>query len=197
MTILYTSDATMKALAKKVFGYAGRTFKVVGRTHYTLANFWNGGSKEFAVMFSRDGQRFDLKPETTDPYQVGSIQTFEIPVNHFIITHSIIQGQDKGITFYVHPEELPNDLPASDELTIQAKIVLFCYRCYKSSYAGIKDYRQHEATQIIKPSEYEIAKQELITKGLISARNSLTTGGKNIAAGLPDIYQLTQQYQAK
>lgn len=197
MTILYTSDATMKALANKVFGYTGRAFKVVGKTHYTLNNFWDGGSKESAVLVSRDGKVYHPNGDTKNPFRAVAHQSFEIPANHFVMVHSIFKGKDKGITFYVRPDELPNDLPAAnDELTVQAKIVLFCYRSYKSSYAGIKDYRQHEATQIIKSSEYEPAKQELITKGLISARNSLSTEGKNAASGL-DIYKLTQQYQAK
>lgn len=194
-TITYTTDATMKELAKKLFGYSGKTFKVVAKSSYTLNNYWDGGSKEEAVLVSRTGEIYYPNAEVNNPFKVVAHQFFDIPENHFVVTYSIVQGKDRGITFYVRPEELPNDLnPAQDELTVQAKIVLFCFRSYKSSYGNLKDYRRHEATQIIKSSEYDTAKQELLDKGLISSKNSLTTQGKNAAAPL-DIWQLTQQYQ--
>ena len=73
-----------------------------------------------------------------------------------------------GITIYVRPENAVGMLPAPIELTWTEQVVLYACRSLKSSYAGISNYRLHEATREtgITGAEYELAKASLISRKL-------------------------------
>lgn len=140
-------------------------------------------AKESCVLVSREtGEINAPSDDTKNPFKVVAHQSFEIPKDHFIIAHTISMGKDTGITFYVRPEEMPKDLAGGDDdLTFEQKVVLSCFFSFKSSYAGIKDYRKSEGIALISSEEWDNAKASLIEAEYISSRNSLTTKGKNAA----------------
>ena len=183
MTIFINNDKTMKDLAVKAFNYSGRKYKVVPQLNYWLNNYWDGGSKEICVLVSREtGEIFAPSDDTKNPFKVLAHKSFEIPEGHFIIAHTINMGKDTGITFYVRPEEMPKDLAGGDyDLTFEQKVVLSCFFSFKSSYAGIKDYRKSEGLALISSQEWDNAKASLIKADYISTRNSITAKGKNAA----------------
>lgn len=198
--IYFTEDNTLKELARKVFDYKGKKIKIVTQDYYTLSNYWDGGTINYCALVCRDDLKvYTPSQDTKNPFKAIAHETFNIPKNHFIIQHSIFRGKDHGITVYVREDEIDNIFISSDkeDLSIEEKIVLYCFRCYKSSYANIKDYRKYNALEIIKEEEYEEAKNKLVSKNLINKRNSLTTEGKNIAISLPSDYELKNEYSLK
>ncbi len=71
-----------------------------------------------------------------------------------------------------------------NKLTDNENIVLIATRMYKSSYAGIKNYRYHEAnnnTQI-NIDDYNEAKLSLIDKRLLNKAGAITKLGKSIVS---------------
>ncbi|OBQ43595.1 MAG: hypothetical protein AN484_11695 [Aphanizomenon flos-aquae WA102] len=183
MTIFINNNKTMKELAAKVFNYSGRKYKVVPQLNYCLNNYWDGGSKERCVLVNRENGEFHApSDDTKNPFKVVAHKSFEIPKGYFIITHTISMGKDAGITFYVRPEEMPKDLASGDyDLTFEQKVVLSCFFSFKSSYAGIKDYRKSNGLALISSQEWDNAKASLIEAEYINARNAITTKGKNAA----------------
>lgn len=197
-TTIFINDATMKELAAKAFDYSGRKFKVCSRLNYSINNYWDGGSKEYCVLVNRKtGEIHEPSNETTNPFKVVAHQNFEIPAGYFIISREIIQGRDCGITFYVRPDEMPKDLADdSSKLTLAEKVVLKCFFSYKSSYAGIKDYRKQEGCKLISSDDWDKAKEFLIAEGLINQRNSITQKGKNAAVNI-DLYEIELEIKNK
>lgn len=197
MNIFYTQDENIQRLSKYIFGYTGRKFRIVVQDYYYLENYWSGGSKETPVLVCRDDLKYyHPSSETQNPFNAISHQEFQIPVNHFILAHSIYCGKDSGIIVYCREDEIDKSLKeekdSTNELTIEEKVVLFCFRAYKSSYGGIKDYRKHEGMEFISSDKWDLAKSSLIEKGLINARNALTIEGKNAAVNLRD-YEIKEE----
>ena len=181
------NNKAMKELAKQAFDYNGRKYKVISQSTYRLKNYWDGGSKEDCVLVNRETGLFHTPEyETQNPHTSLAHANFEIPVNHFIITHSIFMGKDAGITFYVRPEEMPKDLSSNDNLTFEQKVVLSCFSSFKSSY------RKDEGLRIVSSQEWDSAKASLVEAGYISSKNSLTTKGKNAALEF-SFYDLAEQ----
>ena len=101
------------------------------------------------------------------------------------------------VTLYVHPDSMVKALTAADtDLTVIHKAILYATRSFKSSYAGIKDYRYYEVGR-----EFEIAKGdwikakgELMETGHLTKRGAITTKGRN-AIGHLDKRDLTKLFR--
>jgi len=90
-------------------------------------------------------------------------------------------GPNQYVCVYVNPANLSGLLPARTELSRNEQIVLCATRSLKSSYAGIKDYRFHEAheeTQIAR-GEWDEAKAQCIARGLLNKAGAITDSGRN------------------
>jgi hypothetical protein len=194
MTTVYLKpEQTMINLAKKLFGYTGKKFKVTVANTYRLENYWDGGSKKDCYLIERNGLKFHAPSQaTTNPFNAVAHERFYIPEGTFVLEHNISCGKDMGITFYVRSDEMDTmSLPESTELSRDEKIVLIATRSFKSSYAGIKNYRFSEARSKtgITESEWNAAKESLITKGLLNKAGAINTEGKN-AIGTEQFYNL-------
>lgn len=161
--------------------YTGRKVKLVcvkdveeevELNHY---NTWDGGTCVYRSFYWPNGHTIN-------------------PV--YEIHHSIYCGKDTGITILGTPDDIINLIPDDVQLFEQSlswaeKVVLCATRSYKSSYAGVSDYRYAEAHRMVKISkeEWERAKSELISKGLLNKAGAITSKGKN-AVGREDLYNL-------
>jgi hypothetical protein len=98
------------------------------------------------------------------------------------VEHSIFCGKDTGITIHVHAENAPKYLPAPVDLTEDEKTVIGYTKSCKSSYAGIPNFRFHEATRRTKITldRWEAAKASCIVKGLLNKAGALTIDGRNV-----------------
>jgi len=105
----------------------------------------------------------------------------ELPPGIVIVKHSIFCGKDTGITIYANANDLTPMLPEKTELTPHEKTVLEYTKSYKPSYAGIKNFRWHEANRDTKISlnEWETAKTKLIERKLLNKRGAITPAGRN------------------
>ncbi len=185
----------VKALAFLCFpNFTGKTFKVepVTPNPITLTSYWEGGSRDYHVIVNLETNQTQSIPENGTPYTYGG-KAFVLPVlpmNFAIVTYH--QGRCDYILIRMNPGNIRADmLPAPIELTWAEKVVLSATRSYKSSYAGIKNYRFHEAksyTGILMP-EWETAKASLIQKRLLNNAGAITDDGRN-AIGRADLYIL-------
>lgn len=92
----------------------------------------------------------------------------------------------KHCVLYAHPDSVIPALMAPDVLPPIQKAVLLATRMYKSSYAGIQDYRYYEMARQypIGPDAWSGAKQSLIATKHLNKRGAITTTGINAVRGL-------------
>ncbi len=91
------------------------------------------------------------------------------------------------VTLYVHPDSMVKALTAADtDLTVIHKAILYATRSYKSSYAGIKDYRFDEVGRAfeIAKGDWIKAKGELMETRHLTKRGAITTKGRNAIGDL-------------
>jgi hypothetical protein len=93
------------------------------------------------------------------------------------------EGYRPSILIYVHPNNVTKLIPMDNapELPWIEKTVLIFTKSLKSSYAGIKNYRYHEAHREsgITLAEWEAAKVSLIIKGFLNKAGAITVDGRN------------------
>jgi hypothetical protein len=125
-------------VAKKAFpNYTGKRYKIETGTKFSPnSNHWDGGSRTYQVLISRDGHMRAI-PEYGNMFTGYAKEPIEIPPNCILVEHSIFCGKDMGLTFVVRPEELDTlAIPEKVELTKDEKLVLSYTRSRKSHYAG-------------------------------------------------------------
>lgn len=169
--------------------YHGHTFKLEIRSHIRLTGaYWSGGSKSDYALYNTDINKAVSLPDAPFLQHSQLHETdIEIPQNFIIVEHSIFCGKDSGITFYVSPKANTHLLPGkSPELSRNERIVLYATRLLKSSYAGISNYRYHEANREtgISLADWNSTKQTLINKGMLNTAGAITNSGKNAIDGL-------------
>jgi hypothetical protein len=182
--------------------YSGRKFRAYIVESVTVpadSGTWSGGSRSvyFGVRLDT-GERVKLSDTFSAPWDEGRQDvTLELRPGVAVVEHSIFQGKDMGLEFYIHPESAAKLLPApaGDEPSPHEKIVLIATRSYKSSYNGQdrydmakSDYEPMWATDD-KPLKYgpyptrdqwQSAKDSLIEKKLLNRAGAITTKGKNV-----------------
>lgn len=196
---LNESEATYALTRASFPSYNGRKFQLEVRDTpiREMTSYWDGGSRDYwAIVDLATMQSMDV-PENGSGFtaELENVQSAALPRPGFaVVRHSIFCGKDMGLTFYLHPDNAAKFLPKVEELTRDEKIVLVATRSLKSSYAGIKDYRFHEANRDTKITRerWDAAKSALIARRLLNSAGAITTEGKN-AAGSGDLYQLRER----
>ncbi len=181
---MYIHTKEVVEVALKLFpSYSGRKFEVrVFQGPQRLDSCWSGGSRDYWALINLATGKMGFVPENGTPFtdQIGELQS--LPLNCVLGCHTIFCGKDLGITLYVHPDNIKcYQIEALDTLTREEKIVLVATRCLKSSYAGISNYRFHEAhedTGIIL-EDWNIAKASCQAKGLLNKAGAITESGRN------------------
>lgn len=95
--------ATVKRLAKLAYpDYQGRKFRIETRDSYTMSNYWDGGTRNYARAVQLDtGKTLSPTMLTEFPYDESAHVAVHIPPGWAILEHSIFCGKDCGITLYV------------------------------------------------------------------------------------------------
>jgi hypothetical protein len=184
--------STLKPEMQRIFsaafpGYSGRKWKIETTVVATVpATYWDGGSRTECVFLSMvDLKRLEIAGnhpffERNNPAQAGA--TVELTDGVAMVTHSISQGRDMGLTLYVNPANInPELLPAPVELSADETTVLVYTRSLKSSYGGVSDYRR--VSSGLSTERWETAKAQLIDRGLLKKNGSITAEGKNAVSG--------------
>lgn len=92
--------------------WKGRKVCVKAATTYRMANYWGGGSRDYAVAYDlKTGDVSAPSVVTTNPMRGQAHAVVEIPEGMLIVEHSIFCGKDAGVTIYVNPANMPRLLP--------------------------------------------------------------------------------------
>ena len=171
--------------------YTGRKFHLSTNIPKELNSYWDGGSKTDYIFYEL---------ATGKSYHVHSNHPFfehdkprvlnSLPNGVIIVAHSIFCGKDSGITFYSNPQDLTPSLPQNIELTENEKIVLTFTASLKPCYAGISNYRFHQANKRkgISLEDWNNTKETLVNKGLLNKAGAITTKGRNAISSIPHDY---------
>lgn len=176
-------DETIRKIISATFPeYKGKKIKISADVPSRLDSYWSGGSRDFYGFYELSTSKtYDV--DSNHPFfEANRPRSLEnLPPGIVLVKHSIFCGKDMGITIYANKEDLVPMIPEKVELTPHEKIVLEYTYGYKSSYAGIKNYRWHEANSRhgILLSEWEDAKASLIEKKLLNKAGAITPAGRN------------------
>jgi hypothetical protein len=158
-------------------GFTGREVRIEQlRLPFRFSGrYWDGGSRNrYWVKDIATGQSVAIagvNPLTHDP---NEDMVTDLPPNTCIV--QLVEGNRERLYIYGNLAPL---LPAQEELSENEKIVLKATRTYKSSYAGIKNYRYDQVKHLITLSDWVATQQLLQEKGYLDKRNALTIKGKN------------------
>ncbi len=172
-----TNEVAKKLTALAFPNYSGRKFKVqvVSESHQfeQLNTLAEGGSwGEYVLINLAHGTYKKLVSRGFE-----CIPTFNLVENVILLEHSYFCGKDSGITIYVTSANAAQLLPAHVELTVTEKKVLEATRSFKSSYAGIKNYRQQESGLSL--TVWNETVEILKNKGLLAKNGAITPSGRN------------------
>ena len=185
--ILHISTPEVKELALKAFPeYRGKKFRVEGlelKAPRSLTSYWSEGCRDYWALVNLSNGRVFHVPENGTPFANSgkSFQIGNLPIGIALVNRSY-SGNFESITISVHPNNLNRmALPSVPELSENEKMVLKYTRSLKSSYAGISNYRFHEANREtgISLSVWEQTKATLISKGLLNKAGAITESGRN------------------
>lgn len=178
-------------------GYEGQKFKAVVTEAVTIpatAGLWDGGSRDdYTAIDLATGQRAELVYLNAAPWDGQRREaTARLEPGKAVVRHSTFQGQDMGLTFYVHPANAAAMLPPpGDELTAHEAVVLIATRNLKASYGGRDRYQMacidsmaYGELPKMTRAEWDATKAELIGKGLLNKAGAITPKGRNAMEGL-------------
>jgi hypothetical protein len=101
----------MATLARKIAlacypEYKGRKIRVESAEAYNLRDFWEGGTRNFAVAYNLiTGETRQPTEDAQSPFSYIGQDSKRIPIpgGFAIVEHAIYCGKDIGITIYVNP----------------------------------------------------------------------------------------------
>jgi hypothetical protein len=108
----------VELLARATFpAYRGRTFRVEATSEVTLFDLnWSGGSRSQYRTCTLAGEPIgsaDKHNQVAPWNQTAEGQTVPVPQGAVCVRHSMFCGKDMGLTFYVHPADMPRLLTAA------------------------------------------------------------------------------------
>lgn len=194
-----TDPAAVKIGRAAYPDYTGRKFELAihDKGGMKLTSYWDGGSRNYyTVVKLEDFTTLEVPQNGTpfDGYGYGIDAPLPAP-GIAVIEHSIFCGKDSGLTIHIHAENAAPLLPARAELTWEEKVVLVATKSLKSSYAGIPEYRFHEAHEDagITRAAWDAAKAGLIARKLLNAAGAITVDGRNASSGCGDLWSVARE----
>jgi uncharacterized protein YlbG (UPF0298 family) len=176
-----TNAPEVKNIVKLTFPeYNGRDFIVsTFNGPMELRSYWDSGSRDFWSIINLSNNRSKMVPENGSPFIPKVWKLSKLPPNFALVRYH--SGSYKYVTVYIGQENISKMLPAPKEITWQEKVVLSATRSLKSSYAGVSDYRFREASSEtgISKQEWDQAKLNLVSKGMLNKAGAITNDGRN------------------
>lgn len=112
--------AYIKRLAKTCYpSYAGRKFGLSFAKSYRMQNYWDGGTRYYAIAVNlATGATSAAGWDTTNPWKQSAHAEFPIPEGFAILEHVYFCGKDMGIRLVVSPIEktVPGLIPPLQSL---------------------------------------------------------------------------------
>lgn len=181
------STPEVKEVIKRAFpGYNGRRIQVLPFTGpKKLTSYWSGGSRDYWAVVALDAARSTnvlTAPQNGTMFDAGDITLPALPEGCALVRHTA--GPYESAAIYVNEANLAKMLPAPVELSTGERTVLTYTAKLKSSYAGIKNYRFHEAHRDtgITIESWDLGKASCIDRGLLNKAGAITESGRNAIA---------------
>jgi hypothetical protein len=180
-TVIFTdrTDTTIDRIACAV-GFSGRNVRIVVTESMSLeGTYWNGGRKSEYFGFNLATMQSKEVPNYNPPQFGGPAitPTVDLVDGLCIARLEYTNGENRTLSLYIGPTSAAPLLPKPSELTEDERKVLVCTRSFKSSYAGIKDYRFAQSGMT--RERWDAAKASCQAKGLLDKRGAITNEGKN------------------
>lgn len=155
------------------------------------AGLWSGGSRDtYDVVRLEDGAAVSDPAHKTGPFPDSGRREriVQLEPGFCVRRWSIARGKDRGLTFYLHPDNAAALLPPAVDLSADEKIVLATTRNYKSSYNG-RDrydmasddarYDRNRQSPFMSRQVWNDTKAALISRGMLNKAGAITTKGLN------------------
>lgn len=182
---LKRTDEMVARLINATFpGFTGTRIQAdVAQTVRFSGTNWDEGNKtDYAIVRLAD---LTTQGIAESPYFRDSplhSTDFPIPDGFVVVAHEHCRGREY-LRIITPGANITPLLEAPSDLTGDERIVLLATRSFKSSYAGISNYRFHEAqSKGITLDRWESAKSALIAKKLLNKAGAITTEGRNAIA---------------
>ena len=192
---LKRSDKTVEQIIQAAFPeFTGQKVQASIADSIRFYNtMWDEGNRRTYVYVELNTMKAQTVPQEQYMTRSEFHQTeHPIPTGFVCVVH--VESRVPHIEIHGPAANLTGLLPKPSELSFDEKVVLVATRSLKSSYAGISNYRFHQAGGYIGGSldRWEAAKQTLIQKGLLNKAGAITVDGKN-AVGSQQLYELKEQ----
>jgi len=176
--------------------YDGKKFAVHIVESVTVpfdAGLWSGGSRDhYSLIWLTTGAALPMPGQNASPWD-NDRREHVIPLkpDYAIARHTIFCGKDMGLTFYIHPDNAAQLLPApAAELPPIEKLVLKYTKERKASYNGqdryamaASDWRYYgkdwQLDAMPSRDDWQAAKEALIAGGYLNKAGAITVKGKN------------------
>lgn len=181
-------DSFFMAIVKATFpSYTGRKFKISTLVPLRLDSYWDGGSKDSFAFYCLPTTNIATVKSNHPAFEPNNPSKLDkLPRGMLLVKHNYFRGKDMGITVYVNKEDISDMmLTEPSNITPDDRIVLGYTSGYKSSYAGIKNYRFHEAHRStgITEEQWNTAKAFLIVSKHLMKNGAITPKGRNALVG--------------
>ena len=186
-----TNDESVVRIVRAAFPeYKGkRPVHIEPWTHPINVNsFWDSGSRDLFTLINIGTLQRSLATRQSHPMfnrgadgqSIGELDLPPVPDPNVALVQWK-QGRCEYITIHIHPDALAPLLPPPSDMTDDERIVLKYTRQLKSSYAGISNYRFHEANSNtgITLARWDTARVSLIGKKLLNKAGAITADGRN------------------
>lgn len=179
---LKRSDPTVEAIVRRCFPeFSGRDVRAhITDSVYFHGTQWDEGSKnDYILLRLEDFATIHIEEAPFLQQSELHSKAHTIPPGYVCVEYH--RGRVNYVTIHTNAANVTPMLPAPVTLTDDEKIVLAATRSYKSSYAGISNYRFSEAnrTSGITIERWNTAKESLINKKFLNKAGAITTEGMN------------------
>lgn len=187
---IYTSDRNAVELFRAAYPESNlRTVKIrrfVGPM--SLNSYWQDGSRDYFRIMRTDGTPVHTVEQNGTPFDGKNHELSQLPAGNVLAEHSYF-GNAQYATLYFNEADLVKMLPPTVELTWGEKVVLAATRGYKPAFRLENAMRLTNIAQ----SDYDTAKQTLISKRLLNAIGAITNEGRN-AIGTTELLYLKRNH---
>ena len=195
ITLRATDPSVKRILAAAFPGARPQTINAhVSESISFYGTNWDSGRRRVYVMVELATMKQAQLPHDKDWMQGSESyrQLQSIPPGMAVVVHN--DGYRESYEIWAHPATISGMLPAPVELSPYEKIVLVAVRSLKSSYAGISDYRLHEAQRNtgITAEQYQTAKSQLIERKLLNKAGAITPEGRNAIGRDCDLWNMRE-----
>lgn len=184
-------------------GYQGRKLKVIAATRVEFNDLnWSGGSRSQYRACELTGKALggmDAYNQAAPWNNPAEGQIIDLPRGACVVKQTIFRGHDTGLTFYIHPDDMPDRLMPKADLAPIERMVLIYTKTRKASYGGKDRYDMAKNDASLGFSEtgecgfkseegfpsredWNAAKDALIARGLLNKRGAITNEGRNAIA---------------